>query len=532
MSNSLTQDDPWISLEEVLTFPAIKTASPEILTQQASFSSRRVRWAHVCEQADMTQFVDADQLVLTSGVGLGNSLAGWHEIIRSLGAKRASGLIIELHVTLNAIPAELVDTANSVGLPLIALRKPSRFVDIAQAVHQVIVDKQRAELQRSAHVHEAFTRLMMNHATVQEIVTLAGNFVGVPTILEDNHHRVLAYHDVTGSDVLLNWDDLSRAGLQYSHPEAHIVTVLIGEQQEGRLILLFTDEPGPFEAMVADRTVAAIAIAQSRQVEGQMIRDGAQVQLMADLLTPGSVNALLGARLQSFGFDVSNRKFLACVVELPAEQRSLGRLSTVIERLTFGTESDSLIAPTEQSSFHLLISLSTRGDARELVSHISRGILEDVPTAIISWSDTLSHLKEVPAGFSQARIASIEHSFSPELTYFRTRDMSGYGLLALLQDDARLQKFVEFRLSPVLRKPQKERDQHVNTLFTFLSTGRNISATAKKLFISRPALYARLRKLEELLEIDFETEKDAFSISLAVTTYVSWQKAAREDPSV
>src|SRR5690554_5404846 len=111
MSESPSALDPSISLEEVREFSALREASPDILTLPGSLSQAQVRWAHVREQADMTEFVDEGHLVVTSGVGLGAGLDGWRQIIESLGRRGSSGLIVELRVTLDEIPRELVECA-------------------------------------------------------------------------------------------------------------------------------------------------------------------------------------------------------------------------------------------------------------------------------------------------------------------------------------------------------------------------------------------------------------------------------------
>lgn len=524
MSDSTSAIDPSISLEEVLEFSALREASPEILTLPGLLSQTQVRWAHVCEQADMTEFVDEGHLVLTSGVGLGPGLDGWRQIIESLGRRGSSGLIVELRVTLDEIPRELIECAERANLALIALRKPSRFVDITQSVHRAIADRQHAELQRTAHVHKTFTRLMTQNATTQEIVRVAGNFVSVPTVLEDNHHRVLAFHDDSASSLLDRWGIVGRSVPGATHPQALALPVMIGGNLTARLVMVFTQPPGVVDVMVAERAVAAIALTHSREVEDRAIRDGAQAQLLGEMMQPGSVDADLISRLQAFGLPVSGRCFFAALIRVPEGAVSSADLSSILDQALRGVGVEGVAASFSVGLCHLLVSVPIERDESQVLPALSSELNLRLEGSQISFSELLNDVREVPGGFSQAQLALTEAAFSPHRPYYRPRQMSGYGVLALLDENPHLQRFVEHQLSPVLSLSDRERDQHIETLFVFLGNGQNVSLAAKKLFISRPALYARLRKLSDLLHVDLSEPGEAFSISLAVTAYQCWQR--------
>lgn len=522
MSTSSDSLDLWISLEEVLTFPAVQAASPTVLTHSGSLSKRQVKWVHVCEQPDMTEFVDAHHLVLTSGVGLGHGLGGWYQIIESLGRRRSSGLIIELQVVLDEVPRELIDYAEQCNLPLIALHRPSRFVDITQSVHKAIADRQQRELQRIAHVHETFTRLITQNASVQDIVGVAGNFVGVPAVLEDDHHRVLAFQDDSAPSVLERWGSVSRCIPGNVFPHALALSVVVGNSPRGRLVMLFAESPGEVDVMVAERAVAALALAHSRELEDQVLRDGAHIQLLSELAKPGSVNADVIARLRTFGFTTSNRQFFACLIQSSDGSSFSSGFSREISDALRDAGVEGVSAAIAPNLHHLLISAPREIDGVDIFSGIAKTMSRGASNVNVSFSESLNHLSEVPVAFSQAKLALVEAKFSPDRDYYLPAQVSGNAVLAILGDDPVLQRFVEGQLAPILGLPDKHREQHIDTLHTYLSTGQNVSTAAKSLFVSRPALYARLRKLSGLLGVDFSSPDQMFSLFLAVMAYRSW----------
>lgn len=513
-------DDPSLSLREVLDLPAVGSAEPTVLTDTDDLSGVPVTWVHVCEQADMTELVDENHLVLTSGIGLGPGSAGWEQIITALASKKASGLVIELHITLDEVPTELIDRANALRLPLIALNRPSRFVDITQSVHRRVADLQHADLQRAATVHDVFTRLMLRNASIPQIVETTARLLGAPTVLEDINHHVLAFHAETEStEVLEHWEDTARNVPGPRHPLALALAVVSGGRTHGRLVAMLASPAGSIDVMIAERSVAAIALAQSREAEDLFLREGTQVQLLADAVNPGTPRADLSARLTAFGFPVTGRVFYACLIACPREPTTRASLVRDVTAALDRTGLVGITAGLRPETHHLLVSAEPTTDGTTAFDLLLSELSDRVEDARFGVAAPVHRLEEIAGAFASAQLALVESHFDPERRVFRPADLSGEALLAALGDDPRLQSYVEGQLSALLRQPRRERNAHIETLHTYLSSGQNISVAARELFISRPALYSRLRKITDLLGVDLNSPKDAFSVHVAVTAY-------------
>lgn len=513
--------EQWIPLSEVLDLPAMKVGQPRVLTSMARLSSTKVTWAHVCEQADMTEFVDPQNLVLTSGVGIRSGAEGWRQMIDALGRRRAAAIVVELRVTIDTFPEDLVARAEALGLTVIVLDRPARFVDVTQGVHRVIAERQMRELQRTAVAHETFTRLTVTGANSQEIVSAVAGLIDAPVVLEDLGHRVIAFAtDEPASTFLSRWEETVRSPPTAERINDLALNVGAGGVSWGRLIVRLSEPAGAYEAMVADRAVAAIAFAHSRETGEQILDQDAQMRLMGDVLSPGFGAADVAARLAAYGLRVIDRALYACIVVLPRgseHEASEARASRLIAEALTDAGIEGISATIRQGRRHVLLSIDpTRPEQDALAVTASALRLRLLPSAV-AFSEAVRDIRDLPTAFEQSEHALAESLFRPHLAYVQPSDLGGRGLLWLLRADPRLQSYVERRLGPILRLPRQDRDRLRQTLSVYLASGRNVASSARTLHVSRQALYSRLRRISSLTGAVLDDADTAIALQLALT---------------
>src|SRR6185436_5729582 len=121
-----------------------------------------------------------------------------------LAAAGAIGVVVELGLHVDEIPADVLAAGRDLELAVIVLHHPVRFVEVTEAVHRKIVADQYAEVDYARRVHEAFTNLSMSRASLDEIVAAAADILATPVVLEDLNRQVLAFagHGVPTADLL------------------------------------------------------------------------------------------------------------------------------------------------------------------------------------------------------------------------------------------------------------------------------------------------------------------------------------------
>ena len=85
--------------------------------------------------------------------------------------------------------------------------------------------------------------------------------------------------------------------------------------------------------------------------------------------------------------------------------------------------------------------------------------------------------------------------------------------------DPRVQQFVESELHGILQAEARGEDGHLELLGHFLESGGNKTALARTSYLSRPTLYARLSRLEDLLGVNLDDAESRTSLHVALLVH-------------
>ena len=103
----------------------------------------------------------------------------------------------------------------------------------------------------------------------------------------------------------------------------------------------------------------------------------------------------------------------------------------------------------------------------------------------------------------------------PPKAYYQIADVRLQGLVYLLRDDERMQRFRERELGPLMAFDARPGGDLLRVLRAFLYPGGNKAGTATELGLSRPTLYARLAQIEGILKLDLELAESRLSLHVA-----------------
>lgn len=525
------------TVAEVLALPAVRRGRPEVVAGAAGLD-RRVRWAHVSDLADIAGLLRGGEVVLTTGLGLPDDEDELSRYVGDLDRVGAAALVVELGRRFrDRLPTALVTAAEGRRLPLVVLRQEARFVAITEAVHSRILDAQLAELQASERLHAIFTELSVGGAGPTEVLRQAAMLAGGPAVLENLAHRVLVY-DAAGADddeLLADWENRSRAltctARTQWHPGEGWLVSTVGARGEdwGRLVLVLPQEPDSRQVMLAERAAGALALDRLLQRDREGLERQAHRALLEALRTQAWPTREAGARARALGVPLEGRRLAGVVVRptgpggVPALE-AVQRLRDLAERATLALRSRRLIglvAPVDDRGVGVLLSFSHAEDVERGVELLARSLRAGPGTPVlVAAGSTVTALDQVRRSFLEA--ATVADSVDEEaasrasLVVHRLEDVGLAGLLHLLRDDPRLQTFVERELGALLAHEPGGDGDLSRTLRTYLDAGRNKSAAATGAHLSRPALYERLHRLEQLLAVDLDDPRTAVTLHVAL----------------
>lgn len=125
-----------ITVADVLALPVLAGAS---LVAGRQGVGTAVRWTHVSEVLDIARLLEGGELLLTTGIALDVPPGRQRTYLLELKERKVAGVMLELGRRFDQVPHALVEAADEVGLPLIALPYDTRFVKVTEAIHRELL---------------------------------------------------------------------------------------------------------------------------------------------------------------------------------------------------------------------------------------------------------------------------------------------------------------------------------------------------------------------------------------------------------
>ncbi|MDX3117416.1 PucR family transcriptional regulator ligand-binding domain-containing protein, partial [Streptomyces scabiei] len=200
-----------ITVQRALELPGLRGGLPEVLAGGERLD-RTVRWVHAGEVPHIASLLKGGELLLTTGYGLGTRPAEQRAFVRTLAERGIAALVIELGPRFDRLPAALVETARTTGLPLVQLHREVAFVTVTEEVHTEIVNGHYALLQQAEEVHRRCTQALLGGGGIPQVLGILAGFGDNPVFLETTGGRLLyaAGEGPQGADPLQVWEGLRR----------------------------------------------------------------------------------------------------------------------------------------------------------------------------------------------------------------------------------------------------------------------------------------------------------------------------------
>ncbi|MDR3662586.1 MAG: PucR family transcriptional regulator ligand-binding domain-containing protein [Mycobacterium sp.] len=519
------------TVADIVALPVIQQGEPEILCTQGF--DRPIRWVHVSDVPDLSDVLQGGELVLTTGAAL---RAAPRTYLQSVAAARAVGVIVELGPGAVPLPVTVGAIAEELGLALVAVRRVIKFVEVTEQVHRVIVADQYQEVDFARQTHEVFTSLSMRRATPADITEAAATLLGAPVVLEDLTHQAVAVATAgrTTPDVLRDWHRRSRlheTGADRTDDWA-ISDVGRGEDAWGRLIALDTsDDDAARVTVVLERAAQALVLHRMAERGRADIEHQAQAGFLEDVARE-RIRFEDEATARAFALGLRPAaQYLPATLRVAgwsadtdpvSEQRRGARLLDTVTRSVKALGHSGLFSPRGPGEIAMVLSLNARpAGALEALGRALRrdaeravdahGLVLGVGTPAPGLIDAIHRITDA------AHVAEAALSLPPsQRVCFRVADIRLRGLLSMLRVDPRVQRFAEGELRELILHDIETGDGYLDVLRGYLELGGNKSALAERLHLSRPSLYAKLGRIQQILGVDLADGESVTSLHVAL----------------
>jgi purine catabolism regulator len=505
-----------LTVRDIVSIPGM----PLRLLAGADAAGRPVRWVHASELEDPTAWLKGGELILTTGMGLGNTVAKQRAYVRRLAKAGVAGLGFGLGFGHDTTPRALVTEAEKQGFPLFEVPYPVPFIAITEAVFTRLAAEQYEGLQRAVDAEHVLTRAVLDGDGMEGIGRSLAEVVHGWALLLDLHGiAVVSTGPQADARRERIWD-----AIRDSRPEAsatfsltmldqgdHVWVQPVGAQGrvEAFLAVGTPEQPTQLDRIVAGHALSlfAIELAKSRAVAE------AERRLQGDFfdeLVRGALTPADAARgLARFGFD-RDARVAVTAIEPVGDAPDPARLALAATDHCSRRDGGFLVSPTA-GGVNVLLPVADGEDHADLVKALGHHVEAELRGGSGGAADAAEvgrSLREARYALQVCRLEGWSHAGFEQLGTYRL-------LLSMTEPDA-LRAFADALLAPL---DAYDRDQHGDLLWSlqsFLQHNARWETAAAELHVHRHTLRYRMRKVEELTGRDLASSLDRMEFWLAL----------------
>src|ERR671923_1065023 len=132
--------------------------------------ANEVSWLHLSELADPTPFLEGGELLLTTGLGVGELATTQRAYVRRLAKHGLAGLGFGTGFGFAEVPGPMVEEANKLSFPVLSVPYEVPFVAITKAAVTHLANERLEQLERALAVHERLADAVLESRGVEALL--------------------------------------------------------------------------------------------------------------------------------------------------------------------------------------------------------------------------------------------------------------------------------------------------------------------------------------------------------------------------
>ncbi len=513
----------------------LRRALPEVLAAEHNLG-RAVRWVHVVDVPEPDELLRGGELVLSTGLGPGHDRLAQRRFIRSLAEQRAAGLVIEVGYTYKQeLPRGLVAEAEAAELPLIATHRPTRFVDITEAIHGALVDRRLALLRRAQEAGDRMTSVVLERGELGALLSELARSLENPVTLENIAGQLVGFAAFQAGE-----RELLEAHMEYVRarqpgqlegPGWLAAEINSGGRQWGQVTALEIDSPLlPEDGMVLERGAQALELALLHEEHDEQLRARARGSFLVELMHGRLQEADAARRAVALEFHPGGKHLLAGALGWRSErwasiadtpEEAWAALMPAV-RSGAGDGRPALLG-LDGGTLLLIVAVADAAPAAELLGSLADDLRAPLKRRELSEADVAiafggSESSWVGVGRKLDRAANAvmaARATSPS-PWRDARHGSLVDLLYTLRRSPELLTFARDQLGPLFEERDQRSRELLRTLEAYLESSGRKAETARALHLTRQSLYLRLERLQRVLDVNLDDPDVLLALHLAL----------------
>ncbi|RKQ93520.1 purine catabolism regulator [Solirubrobacter pauli] len=485
-----------------------------------------LRWVHISELEDPTPWLSGGELLLTTGLGLGDERQQ-RAYVERLAGHGLAGLGFGTGFSHAGVPEALRAAAEAQDFPVFEVPYATPFIAITERAAAQLVNEQYAVLRRALSAHERLEQVVLSERGLEGVASELGTMIGGPALILDARGEVLAARGrVDPAGVVRELRERLEAGVKRGYaPEAEDFpagALALPVSRSGAALpeawLVAARANGPLNELDRLTLHQAVTIVALELLRRRVV-DDTERRLAGDVLSALVAGDLAGAelarRLEPFGV---RERAGVLVLAPPRGVRAVAE--EALARAVREEAGGGLVAP---AGALLCALLPTSGDDElfALAGRLLARVEQETGATLPAGAGRCVAPGELRRGFHEARCALEARALAvggsgSESGIATYRDLGSFQLLLSLQDDDALRLFCDSILAPIEDSEGAYGGELMRSLEAFIECNGQWERAAKALFCHRHTLRYRIRRVEELTGRSLDSARDRIDFWLAL----------------
>src|SRR5687767_14235284 len=137
-----------------------------------------ISWLHVSELEDPTQFLEGGELLLTTGLGVGDLGSAQRAYVRRLAGHGLAGLGFGVGFGFADVPPAIVEEADRLDFAVLTVPYEVPFIAITKAALARLASEQLEQVSRALEVHERLAQTVLEGRGLQALLAIVCTHLG------------------------------------------------------------------------------------------------------------------------------------------------------------------------------------------------------------------------------------------------------------------------------------------------------------------------------------------------------------------
>ncbi len=522
-----------MDVKDMMSFPLFKDF--EVIAGHKGLN-RNVSTVSVMDAPDIYDWLKGGEFLMTTGYIMREEPLQIKDLIIKINKSGAAALGIKLKRFIKELPKDVLDIANELNFPIIAVPINFSFVDVINPVLSEVVNSQARKLMYSQRIHESFTKLAIKGESIDKIIDTLSNIIDKKVVYYDIYFDNIYTSKLDEKTI----EELKTEGLSEILNAFSNYPIKIERETYGYLIIY--DEIGAlgeYDTIAVEHASTILKLEIQRKISNLQIETRYRDEFIQDLIL-NNVKSLEEihnrAKLYDWNFDegnivaifdIDNLKVKYLNIRNENHSRTLEntrenmlmfirkKLKTHFNNAVYTSFSDSIIfiiKPTCKAldKFKELLKIASSEIKREIFNKFEF-------TVTVGIGSYKSSPQDIHISYIEARKAiKIGRGIYVNNSTIFYEDLGIYKLFDNLSNNDSIKEFYSSYLGKLVEYDKENNTVFLDTLNYLVKNDWNLKTTSEEIFVHYNTMKYRFNKISEILNIDLKESENKLNIAVAL----------------